>query len=155
MCGHAFTWPRTVLALLCLPLAWAGASCGSSLPDDVPGYEERCVRMNARPIPLYDGDPHQGTKNVYACGVAASAVEANTRPFPEGTLIVKESTQQEQSFPWLIALARKQDGMWRWDEYTRNFGDEEFRHNLAPASLCTGCHARARPLDWIFTTYAR
>lgn len=152
MAGQGATW-RAVLALLCL--ASVGTSCGSSLPDDVPGYEDRCVRMNARPLPVYDGDPHEGVKNVYACDVAPGSVESNVRPFPDGTLIVKESTRQDQSFPWLIALARKQDGVWRWDEYTRNFADEEFRHNLAPASVCTGCHVRARSLDWIFTTYGR
>ena len=131
------------------------AGCGSTLPEDVPGYASRCVRMNASPIPPYEGDPHKGMKNVYACDVDVPLVEANTRPFPDGTLIIKESAAEGESFVWLIATARKQGGSWRWDEYTRNFSDEEFRHGLAGQSVCTGCHVRAQSADWIFTRYAR
>ena len=45
------------------------STCGATLPDDVAGYESRCVRLNAKPIPPYEGDPHKGMKNVYACNV--------------------------------------------------------------------------------------
>lgn len=145
----------SVLRLLGALLAATAAGCGSPLPDDVPGYASRCVRINAAPIPRYDGDPHKGVKNVYACNVGQDVLQANTRPFPEGTLIVKDSTREEESFPWLVAIARKQEGAWRWDEYTRNFADEDFRHVLAGESICTGCHVRARAIDWIFTRYAR
>jgi hypothetical protein len=55
----------------------------------------------------------------------------------------------------LIAIARKQGGVWQWDEYTRNFADEDFRHILAGQSVCTGCHVKAQAADWIFTTYSR
>jgi hypothetical protein len=143
--------PR-LLGLLVVALA---AGCGSSLPDDVPGYESRCVRMNREPIARYDGDPHQGTKNVYACNMEQPRLQANIRPFAEGALIVKESTRAGDSFPWLIAIARKQGGVWQWDEYTRNFADEDFRHILAGQSVCTGCHVKAQAADWIFTTYSR
>lgn len=128
-------------------------SCSSTLPSDVPGYDSRCARMNAEPIPRYDGDPHSGTKNVYACNVEPQRLQTNERPFLDGTLIVKESTKEGESFIWLIATARKQGETWHWDEYTRNFADEEFRHVLAGESVCTGCHVRARSVDWIFTTY--
>lgn len=136
-------------------LALLATACGSTLPEDIPGYADRCVRMNAVPIPRYDSDPHKGTKNVYGCGISQALLETNNRPFPEGTLIVKESTREGESFPWLIATARKQGGAWHWDEYTRNFADEDFRHGLAGESICTGCHVRAQAADWIFTRYAR
>lgn len=130
-------------------------ACGSALPDDVPGYASRCTRMNASPIPRYAGDPHAGVKNVYACEVDQATLEANTRPFGDGALIVKDSTREGESFPWLIAIARKERGTWRWDEYTRNFEDEGFRHVLAGESVCTGCHGKVAALDWIFTRYVR
>jgi len=136
-------------------VALAAIGCGSPLPDEIDGYASRCVRMNAAPIPPYDGDPHRGLKNVYACGVDTSFIEANTRPFPDGAMIIKESRRQGESFVWLIAIARKQAGAWRWDEYTRNFEDEELRHGIAGLSTCTGCHQQARSADWIFTRYAR
>jgi hypothetical protein len=141
-------------ALPVLGLVLAGA-CGSTLPEDVVGYETRCTRLNAQPIPRYDGDPHAGTKNVYACGVSLEDLRAHRRPFPDGTLIVKDSTREGQAFSWLVATARKQGGAWRWDEYTRNFGDEDFRHILAGQSVCTSCHVKAQAADWIFSAYGR
>jgi hypothetical protein len=109
--------------------------------------------MNVEPIPRTNADPHNGVKNVYACNVDVAALEANQRPFPDGTLIVKESRREGEDLVWLIATARKQAGSWQWDEYTRNFADEAFRHILAGESVCTDCHARVRSADWIFTPY--
>jgi len=144
-------WPvtaRLMAALLVL------GSCGAGLPDDLDGYESRCARMNASPIPTYPGDPHAGTKNVYACNVDPIALRANSRPFADGTLIVKESVRQGEAFVWLVATARKQGGAWRWDEYTRNFSDEGFRRILAGQSVCTGCHVKAQSADWIYTAFS-
>jgi hypothetical protein len=138
----------------CVVASLFGAACSAALPADVPGYESRCDRMNTEPIPRTNADPHNGTKNVYACNVAPAALEANQRPFADGTVIVKESRREGEDLVWLIATARKQGGAWQWDEYTRNFADEEFRHVLAGESVCTDCHVRVRGADWIFTTYA-
>jgi hypothetical protein len=146
------TWRRGALGLLLTVLV---SACGSTLPDDVPGYESRCVRMNREPIARYDGDPHNGMKNVFGCNVQQEQLQANLRPFGDGTLIVKESTRQGEALPWLIATARKQGGSWQWNEYTRNFADEDFRHILAGESVCTGCHVKAQAADWIFTSYTR
>jgi hypothetical protein len=143
------------LRWLALLVVLAAGGCGSPPPDDVAGYASRCVRLNASSIPPYPGDPHAGKKNVYACDVDQPLVQANTRPFPDGTLIVKESTRTGESFVWLMATARKQAGAWHWDEYTRNFADEELRHGLASESVCTGCHVQVQTTDWIFTRYAR
>lgn len=147
--------PRRDPPLCGLLFAALAAGCGSTLPGDVPGYESRCVRMNREPIARYDGDPHEGVKNVFACNVEQAALQANVRPFADGALIVKESTREGESFPWLIAIARKQGGAWQWAEYTRNFAGEDFRHILAGPSVCTSCHVKARTADWIFTTYTR
>jgi hypothetical protein len=128
---------------------------GETLPSDVADYETKCQRMNAHPIARYDGDPHAGNKNVYACNVDRIVLEANTRPFPEGTVIVKTSTKEDVAYPWLIATARKQGGSWHWDEYTRNFEDEEFVRILASEAVCTDCHRRAERADWVFTTFTK
>lgn len=144
--------PYRFLHQLVFITTFAGA-CSPTLPSDVPGYESRCLRLNAQPIPRYAGDPHKGMKNVYVCNASMEQVKANTRPFPDGTLIVKDSTREGELHTWLIATARKESGSWRWDEYTRNFGDEDFRQILAGESVCTGCHVKARDADWIFTTY--
>lgn len=134
-------------------LALLGAGCGAALPQEVEDYQTRCTRMNAEPIARYDGDPHAGTKNVFACGVDLAFLRAGTRPFPDGTLIVKESVRRGETFVWLTATARKRDGRWHWDEYTRNFSDEAFERVLVSESVCTGCHDRAKGIDWIFTQF--
>jgi hypothetical protein len=132
------------------------AACGGeTLPADVADYQTRCQQMNQNPIPRYDGDPHAGTKNVYACNVDIAVLRANTRPFPDGTVIVKNSTKENANYPWLVATARKQGGTWKWDEYTRNFEDEDFVRILASESVCTNCHEAAEHADWIFTAFTR
>lgn len=109
--------------------------------------------MNVAPIPRRDADPHPGRKNVYACNVQLADLENGRRPFADGTIIVKESTKENADYPWLIATARKEHGEWQWDEYTRNFADEDFLHTLGPESICTDCHGQVRAADWIFTRY--
>ena len=136
--------------LVAAALALATAACSDVLPDDARDPAARCIRLNAQPIPPTARDPHAGTKNVYVCDA-----DPDRRPFPDGTLVVKQSTRAGESFPWLVATARKRAGAWQWDEYTRNFADEELVHNLAAESVCTGCHVRARDLDWIFTSFDR
>lgn len=128
-------------------------ACGDTLPDDVQGYETRCLLMTPTPLPPREDDPHDGHKNVYACGVPLAFLQAGTRPFPEGALIVKASTRPGQSFPWLVATARRRQDGWRWDEYTRNFDNEPLQRLLVPQSTCSGCHEQARGVDWIFTTW--
>lgn len=137
------------------PALLLAAGCGGGLPADVEGYASRCERMNEAPLPPYDGDPHRGAKNVYACNVDVTLLRANRRPFPDGTLIVKESTRPPETAPWLVATARKQNGAWQWDEYTRNFADEGFGRILAGQSVCTDCHQQVREADWIFTHFSR
>jgi hypothetical protein len=126
------------------------SGCGDTLPDDARDPAADCIRLNALPIPPTARDPHAGTKNVYVCHTATTRP-----PFPDGTLVVKQSTRPGESFPWLVATARKHAGAWSWDEYTRNFADEDLVHNLAAESVCTGCHVRARAQDWIFTRFDR
>jgi len=134
-------------------VACAVGGCGATLPYDVEGYQTRCTRLNLEPIPPHQDDRHHGFKNVYACHVDREQLRANRRPFPEGTLIVKESRRPNEPFVWLIALARKHGGVWKWSEYTRNFSDDELHEGFASAEVCTGCHADARGDDWIFTRY--
>ena len=144
---------RTVsLPVLCLLLLSMGA-CGQSLPEDITDYRSRCVQMNAAAIPPYDGDPHRGTKDVFACNVEEAALRANQRPFADGTIIVKESTRVGEDFPWLVAVARKNGGEWTWAEYTRNFENEDLSKLLVPQSTCTDCHKAVAAADWIYTAY--
>jgi Cytochrome P460 len=126
--------------------------CGADLPEDIQDYASRCIPIaTADP---YDGDPHHGNKRIFACNVDVAFLATGTRPFPDGTIIVKESTKPRECAPWLIATMRKQAGAWSWAEYTRNFADEDFGELLVPTSKCTGCHGGARDSDWVFSRFS-
>ena len=99
---------------------------------------------------------HQGHKNIYACGITEEALIArqeNNDPYPDGTLIIKESQKEHQSAPWLIAIVEKKNGTWQWAEYTRNFADQEYLKAPVGEDKCIGCHKDAKNADYIFTTY--
>jgi cytochrome P460 len=146
---------RRVLAVAAAVVSALLGACAATLPYDVAGYESRCTRLNVEPIPPRRDERHHGFKNVYACNVDREQLRGQPRHFPDGTLIVKEARRPNESFVWLIALARKHGGVWEWGEYTRNFSDDELRQGFASADVCTGCHAEARGDDWIFTRYQR
>lgn len=139
----------------------AGASfltaCTDGLPADVAGYAERCLKLNVERLPLTDDDPHTGEKNVYACNVSESQLidgdGAPIRPYPDGTLIVKEAFRDGQAYPWLVALMRKSGGAWQWAEYTRNFADQDFAELPISDTVCTDCHRQVEPIDWVFTPF--
>ena len=107
--------------------------------------------MTCTPIPKKSDDPHQGRKHVYACGISEEDLASNTRPFADGVMIVKESIRDDSNFAWLVATAEKRGGRWHWNEYTRNFADEELLHIASGESVCIDCHNKARSKDYIYT----
>lgn len=150
-----------VCALLSASLSASAAACAERLPAGE-AYRTHCLRMNPEPIAPYDGDPHEGWKDVWACDVTeADLLDADgdvRLPYPDGTLIVKESCalapcDDDGSYAWLIATARKTAGTWTWAEYTRNFADEDFAKLPLDEAVCTDCHQKYETLDWISTLY--
>ncbi len=130
--------------------------CGEKLPDDIPGYDTRCVKLNPTEIPPeHSDDPHDGFKNVYACGMTEAEVAARTPGdvWPDGTIIVKESSMPAQDHIWLIATMRKESGAWKWDEYTRNFADDDFLRLPISEDVCIDCHKKVAAIDWVYTQY--
>ncbi len=129
---------------------------GESLPADYT-IPADCLSVHEEPIPPTEDDPHDGYKYVYFCGVEASELVDEKGvpqlPYPEGTLVIKESTTEGQDYPWLIAQMEKVNGSWQWVEYTRNFADEEFVAISVSESVCTDCHKKAKASDWVFSVY--
>jgi len=131
------------------------AACADALPERFEDYASRCAPMHEGTIPETPDDPHAGDKRVFLCAPEVSELldggGAQRLPYPEGAVIVKDATRPEQGYPWLVAVAEKRDGRWRWTEYTRNFRGESFRAIAAPESVCVDCHRQAEAIDWIFT----
>jgi hypothetical protein len=120
------------------------------LPRSVAGYRN-WTKLNSKPLPPRDSDPHLGTKNIYA----SKEVRANGL-FPNGTIIVKEATRPGKDFIGLIAIMRKERGAdpahndWLFVEYTRDGKDERFSE-LASGAVCYGCHVGAEATDYVWT----
>ncbi len=146
-----------------LTLAVPFGCAGQELPSDLEDYAERCILLNPTPIPPTtehdpsEDDPHEGYKNVYACDIELGDLidefGAPRLPYPDGTVMVKESTKPEQGYVWLVALASKASGSWVWEEYTRNFADEPLVQIPAPEEVCIDCHRKVEAIDYIYTVY--
>ena len=127
------------------------------LPDDTAGYEG-WLKLNAQPIPPVPGfDPHRGTKNVYV-NQAREVIAPNGQqqfPYPDGAIVVKEAVRPDKDFIGLVAVMWKEAGTnpafgdWRFEEYTRNAPDAEFRL-IASGAACSGCHSGAAATDFVF-----
>ena len=127
------------------------------LPDDTAGYEE-WLKLNAQPIPPVPGfDPHRGTKNVYV-NQTREVIAPNGQqqfPYPDGAIVVKEAVRPDKDFIGLVAVMWKEAGTnpafgdWRFEEYTRNAPDAEFRL-IASGAACSGCHSGAAATDFVF-----
>jgi hypothetical protein len=119
------------------------------LPRYTAGYEE-WPRLNSKPIPPRDSDPHLGTKQVYASKSARS-----DGVFPNGTIIVKEAARPGKDFVGLVAVMRKRPGAdpahndWVFVEWTREAPDERFSE-AASGAVCWSCHAGAAERDYVW-----
>ena len=146
-------WTRYAGSLLLL----CTLSCGETIPPELLDYRARCLPMNQEPLHETEDDPHEGIKNVFACDVTLDqlldSAGAPVYPYPDGTLIVKESQKEGQDFTWLIATAEKINGAWQWREYTRNFGSEDFVRLPVSEQVCIDCHKQVEAIDYIFTPY--
>ena len=114
--------------------------------------------MNAQPIPPVPGfDPHRGTKNVYVSKTREEIAPNGQQqfPYPDGTIVVKDAIRPDKDFIGLVAIMWKEAGSnpaagdWRFEEFTRNAPDAEFRL-IAQGAACSGCHAGAAATDFVF-----
>lgn len=138
--------------------AGAPVTAPPGLPDFVAGYTA-WLRLNTQPIPPRPGgDPHSGTKNVFVNQSRDVLAPDGTQrlPYPEGAIVVKESTRPGADFVGLVAIMRKragsdpQHGDWTFVEYTRASAGERFSL-AARDTVCFGCHGIAAGTDWVYT----
>lgn len=107
------------------------------------------TKLNRKPVPPRDSDPHLGTKEVYASRASKSGI------YPHGTIIVKEAVRPGADFVGLIAVMRKQKGAdpahndWVFVEYTREAADDKFAET-ASGAVCRSCHMGAASDDYVW-----
>jgi hypothetical protein len=126
---------------------------GEGLPREILGYQD-WLKLNPEPIPPSEGgDPHQGTKDVFASQEPDRS--GGSLVYPDGTIVVKEAAPPGTDFIGLVAIMRKQAGAdpehgdWVFVEYTRSAPDEPFDVQARDA-VCWNCHAGAAETDWVW-----
>jgi hypothetical protein len=133
----------------------------AGLPADVAGYRT-WLRMNAEPIPIHGAaDAHFGTKDVWVNQPREVLAPGGIRrlPFPDGTVLLKESTRPGRDFVGLVSIMRKRAGTdpdhgdWEFVEYGRASAGEALAE-VGRGEICWTCHAFAasRQQDWVYTT---
>lgn len=149
-------------ALLTLAVALAAVSTAGARPEATPkplpglpvytaGYKS-WTKLNARPIPPQrGGDPHRGTKNVYA----SKLPPRGSSRYPVGTVIVKEISRPGTRFIGVVAAMRKVRGVqanngWQMVEWSRTGPSARFTV-LAQGGICFSCHVQVRSRDYVFT----
>ena len=120
------------------------STSANGLPSYTNGYAN-WQRINEKPFtstgPL--SSAHAGVKNVYASKRKVGA------KYPNGTVIVKSIRRGGGGLPAQVAVMRKQNGTWRYDEY--ELADGRYARLDLSQTLCQGCHAQARANDYVFT----
>lgn len=107
------------------------------------------TKLNRKPVPPRDSDPHLGTKEVYARRAAKDGT------YPPGSVVVKEAVRPGADFVGLIAVMRKERGAdpahndWIFVEYTREKATDDFAET-ASGAVCSSCHMGAASTDYVW-----
>ncbi|MEO8290425.1 MAG: cytochrome P460 family protein [Gaiellaceae bacterium] len=107
------------------------------------------TKLNVKPVPPRDSDPHLGTKQVYASRQAAGGT------FPHGSIVVKDAVRPGKDFIGLLAVMRKERGAdpthndWVFVEYTREAKGARFTE-IASGAVCWSCHMGASEADYVW-----
>lgn len=132
------------------------ATADADLIAGYPAWTELTTPPQASLRSLGEG-AHRGDKRIWAS--PDSGVDSGTQsfPYPRGSVVIKEARSGGDIT--LIAIMEKvrandaATGGWRYVEYTRSGGDDDFAKVNFPESGCAGCHMSAnttQKTDWVF-----
>jgi hypothetical protein len=154
---------RLAPILLTVALALAlivGLAPAQGALDGIPeylGWQRLNPQKNLRP------SAHPIAKDIYVDAVGAEAALTRTFPMPEGSILVKESTDPATLSVSVISAMRKVAGFdtaagdWQYAMFER-LSDGTFGGAWAAAGsdmhqMCSSCHARAADRDYLFLNY--
>lgn len=148
-----------LLALVMGPLAVVLAQAVAGEPD-IEGYHG-WTRLNAQRN--FIESAHASPKDVYVNDVGRDAALTSSFPFPEGTVLVKESLNPDTLAVAAITAMRKvagfdpDNGDWQYAMFERQ-DDGTFSgmwvdtgHDMH--AMCVGCHTGAAGNDYAFLSY--
>ncbi len=109
------------------------------------------TRVNSSKVT--QGGAHPAAKDVYVNIPANQLAAAYQRPFPAGTLFVKERTDPATLSVTTLYVMEKRSAAakdWSWSVFERK-GDRFEGGVFANAAMCIGCHEGAMATDMVFT----
>ena len=147
-----------------LMTASAQTGTSSGIPQEIENYRS-WTKMNA--ILLNDpSNPRAGPKNTFinlSADLLKEIYAAGGRvqkPFPNGTILVRESLDPVEGFVRVLFVQRKDSGAgrtrgWVFSGLTRTTASEVYQPLAIadPVARCLDCHAQVRNTDFVFTPY--
>lgn len=151
--------PLVLALVLALALA-VGLAPAQGAVDGLPDYFG-WHRLN--PQKSFIPSAHPTAKDVYVDPVGATAARDRAFPFPEGSVLVKESISPETRSVFVVTAMRKvagfdpANGDWQYAMFERmddgSFGGGWIDAGSDVHMMCVGCHTGAAANDYVFLTY--
>jgi len=152
--------PRRTLFALALALIVTLVAAQAMMGDHRPEYAD-WTRLN--PQKNFITSAHPTAKDVYVNEVGAEAALTRSFPFPEGSELVKESTDTDTLSVFVITAMRKvagfdpDNGDWQYGMFERmddgSFGGMWAEEGSDMHTMCVTCHTGAAASDYAFLTY--
>ena len=152
-----------VLATVLIGILAAHAA-PAGLPGSLAGYQS-WTKMNGR-ILDDPSNPRAGPKNSYITltpEVLRALVGAGARlraPFPEGTIVARETLDVTAGFVRILFVMEKDRGAtatrgWRFSAFSRTGADQAFQRSEIqdPVTRCLNCHLQMGATDFVFTPF--
>ncbi len=154
------------LGLVTSMLIGASAQTGPSagIPSEIENYRS-WTKMNS--ILLNDpSNPRAGQKNTFINQSHNQLKEIFApggrvqKPFPDGTIVVRESLDPAEGFVRVLFVQRKDSSVartkgWVFTGFLRSTAKEPYQPLAIPdpVARCLDCHAQVRNTDFVFTPY--
>ena len=152
--------PRRTLFALALALIVTLVAAQAMMGDHRPEYAD-WTRLN--PQKNFITSAHPTAKDVYVNEVGAEAALTRSFPFPEGSELVKESTDTDTLSVFVITAMRKvagfdpDNGDWQYGMFERGedgaFAGMWIETGTDMHQMCVSCHVGAAATDYAFLSY--
>ncbi len=149
------------VVLVGVTLGLALVAAQDAMDDGRPDYyAEGWMRLN--PQKNFIESAHPVAKDVYINEIGAGNAFVEDFPFPDGTVLVKESIDPESLEVFVMTAMRKVEGFdpdngdWQYGMFERT-ENGEFEGMWADVGtemhqMCVGCHTNAADNDFVFLT---
>jgi hypothetical protein len=152
---------HVILALAAVATTLTAVVAQQAIADDsVDGYFS-WTRLN--PQRNFIQSAHAAPKDVYVNDVGAESASTRSFPFPEGSVLVKEITDEETMTIAMLPSMRKvagfdpDNGDWQYAMFERqddgSFAGEWLAADHEMHQMCVGCHTGAADNDYAFLNY--